>query len=183
MNENSDFDLEQLGPGAFLKHAREAKSMSLQDVAKALHYKKDLIEKIEADDYSDARSETFARGYLKSYAKLLDIPHDDVYARFERFHLAKNIQSHKPEFINEKEYGVTNRSFRWITYLIVIILIVLMSLWWRSHNAENKSINTRIPVGTHMDLLKQKPEPKDLTISPLSGNAKTPVTSTNDQAS
>ena len=83
MDEN--IDNSHLGPGGQLKQAREAKGFSLSEVAKALHYKTSLVEQIEADDYSDMRSETFARGYLKAYAKYLNVPADDIIVGFEQF--------------------------------------------------------------------------------------------------
>ena len=170
MDEKNDFiDNDNLGLGAYLKKEREAKGMSLKEAAKALYYKSSLLEQIEADDYADLCSETFARGYLKSYAKLLNVPVDEVLTTFEQSNFSKNIKSHKPEFINEQKYGVKNRSFRWISYLIILVLIGLVLLWWQSHSLDIK-INTRSPSGNYTKLLKQKPEPQDIPIRPLIDN-------------
>ena len=58
--------------GAFLKQSREAKNMTLATVAERLKLSQSKIKALEADDAAIMQSD-IARGYLRSYARLLEI--------------------------------------------------------------------------------------------------------------
>src|SRR5688500_8153862 len=64
------------GIGARLRIAREALHFSQKDVAMRLHLSPHIIQIIESEDLRQAPPATFMRGYLRSYAKLLNV--DDV---------------------------------------------------------------------------------------------------------
>ncbi len=72
----------RLGPGAVLRAARTDKSMAVPEVAAALHLSKDMVERLEADDFDALPPSTFTKGYLRSYAMLLGADVDDVLSRY-----------------------------------------------------------------------------------------------------
>jgi len=59
--------------GTTLRVAREQWGLSLTDVAENLNLGTDTIEAIESDDYSSLPGTTFVKGYIRSYAKLLQL--------------------------------------------------------------------------------------------------------------
>lgn len=59
--------------GTTLKNAREQWGLSLAEVAENLNLGSDTIEAIEADNYSSLPGTTFVKGYIRSYAKLLQL--------------------------------------------------------------------------------------------------------------
>src|SRR3990167_11169644 len=69
---------QEMSPGALLKKAREAKKLSQDQVAKQLRLSLQWIENIENDDYSRAAAIIYVRGYLRSYARLVDVSADLV---------------------------------------------------------------------------------------------------------
>lgn len=60
-------------PGAVLRSAREARGLSIDEVAHALKLAKRQIEAIEADAFDQLRGLTFARGFVRNYARYLGI--------------------------------------------------------------------------------------------------------------
>lgn len=70
------------GPGDVLKAAREALHVSEREVADALNLPLSVIEAMEANDYEQLPPAVFTRGYLRSYARLLELDADDVVASF-----------------------------------------------------------------------------------------------------
>ena len=60
-------------PGATLAAARVARGMSVDDVARLLKLSATKISAIEADDHSQLPSAVFVRGFIRSYARLLNV--------------------------------------------------------------------------------------------------------------
>jgi len=68
--------------GQYLKRHREARRMSLEEVARATRVPIASMERIEAGQFDELPGEVFVRGFLKSYARAVDIPCDEVLARY-----------------------------------------------------------------------------------------------------
>lgn len=64
--------------GNRLKNAREDLRLDLKDVASQLRLRVSIIEMLEKEMYSDDMPITFLRGYLRSYAKFLEIPDTEL---------------------------------------------------------------------------------------------------------
>jgi cytoskeletal protein RodZ len=68
--------------GQYLRRHREARRMSLEEVARATRVPMASMERIEAGQFDELPGEVFVRGFLKSYARAVDIPCDEVLARY-----------------------------------------------------------------------------------------------------
>lgn len=60
-------------PGAALAAARHARGIAIEDVARALKLTVAQVQAIEADDHSPFPAAVFARGFLRGYARLLNV--------------------------------------------------------------------------------------------------------------
>ncbi len=76
------FDSYELTLGDELRGERASKGKSLLDVQRDLRLRADYIDAIENADASAFPFAGFAAGYVRSYARYLDIDPDDVYRRF-----------------------------------------------------------------------------------------------------
>jgi cytoskeleton protein RodZ len=59
--------------GEYLRSVREQQGLSIEDVARELRMPLQRLKLLEADDFSYLNSDTFVRGYLRAYAKLLQV--------------------------------------------------------------------------------------------------------------
>ncbi len=68
--------------GRYLRERREAKGMSIEEVARATRVPVSSVERIESDQYDELPGEVFVRGFLRSYARAVSIDPDEVLARY-----------------------------------------------------------------------------------------------------
>lgn len=69
-----------LGCGRQLRRMREKLALSVDDVAGELRLSGFQIQALEEDDWSQLPGDTYARGYLRSYARLLGLDADQLLA-------------------------------------------------------------------------------------------------------
>ena len=68
--------------GLYMKRAREARAMSIEEVSRATRIPVSSIERIEGDHFDDLPGEVFVRGFLKAYARAVSLPIEDILARY-----------------------------------------------------------------------------------------------------
>jgi cytoskeletal protein RodZ len=68
--------------GQYLRDLREQRKMSVEEVSRATRVPMASVERIETDRFDELPGEVFVRGFLKSYARALSVPPDDVLARY-----------------------------------------------------------------------------------------------------
>lgn len=70
--------------GKRLQDARNAKGLSLEDIAKATKIKKEFLYAIENGDYKRLPSSAYAYGFVGNYAAFLGFPRKETVAMFRR---------------------------------------------------------------------------------------------------
>lgn len=71
-------------PGSLLRSAREARSLTVFEVAQSLKFSPRQIEALEADDYAALPpGTTFLRGFVRGYAKLLKLDPEPLLAMLD----------------------------------------------------------------------------------------------------
>lgn len=68
--------------GSYLRHERELRQISLEEIAQTTRIPLRMLQNIEDDQLDDLPGEVFARGFLKSYARSVGLDADDVLARY-----------------------------------------------------------------------------------------------------
>ncbi len=117
-------------PGRRLREAREAKNLSRENVATELRLQVRLVTALEEDDDSDLPPPAFVIGYLRSYARRLELPADEIVRAYEQ-----NLEGHQPKIVSRvKNSQVSSRDLpvRMVTWLILLGLIALLVAWWLS---------------------------------------------------
>lgn len=122
MAEALDPQPQEVGVGRILRDARERQGLSRQDAADGLNLSLGIIEALEADRYDLLPPRTFVKGYLRSYAKLVDVEETSVLAAFEK-------QQPEPamERVRAATAGAgpvaTGARLKWLALLIVVALL------------------------------------------------------------
>ena len=123
-------DMEVVGPGQMLSDARTKLSLSVEDVAEKLKFKITLVENIEHDVFDQSLPATYNRGYLRSYAKLVNVDADEVLSAYDMLGVAEVQRSEMQSFSNLTEKQAEHSRIMWFSYFIVALLLGLMVLWW-----------------------------------------------------
>lgn len=111
-------------PGRRLREQRESNHLSREEVAHHLRLDVQLIKALEENDYSHLPSPAYICGYLRSYARLLKLPEDQIvqaYSHGEQIHAAMVPESVS---ILPKKMGV---NFAFVKTIIIIIIAALVA--------------------------------------------------------
>ncbi|MCF2946575.1 DUF4115 domain-containing protein [Paraglaciecola aquimarina] len=127
------------GPGEILKKAREAAGLSTEDIASKIRLKNTLIQDIEQDNYDINISLTFIKGYLKLYAKQVDVSESEIVDAFEKHNTQKKEPAKLQSFSRKFSHQANDDKLMLVTYLIVAVVIALVVVWWfQQGDDENK---------------------------------------------
>ncbi|MBI5379933.1 MAG: helix-turn-helix domain-containing protein [Nitrospirae bacterium] len=77
--------------GQYLKQEREARRLSLEEIAKATRIKGAYLRDLEADTFGSIPGCVFLRGYLRLYATSVGLDPDEVLRRFEAQSLGEGL--------------------------------------------------------------------------------------------
>lgn len=141
------------GPGPRLRETREARGLSLEDVAHELRLNPQLIQALEEDDYEHLPPVAFVTGYLRSYARLLELPEQEIIQRFEQ------AGKEPPKLVphgRDTQVRSSDLPVRLVTYVLVIGLAVLLGLWWFS---ERQPLEFPAPEGAETEVLPGEEQP------------------------
>lgn len=122
--------------GSLLKAAREEVEMTLEEAAERLHLLKETVIALEEDDASSLPSRVFTLGYLKNYARILDLPEWRIMELLKddatEVEGIRNLQQPRTPQIRIRQRGRDGHLLiKAITWLIVIVIIASLVLWWR----------------------------------------------------
>ena len=68
--------------GDEFRSAREARGLTLSDVAEQIHIRSVYLNAIENEDWKAIGAPVYVRGFLRTYARFLGLPAEDAVARF-----------------------------------------------------------------------------------------------------
>jgi cytoskeleton protein RodZ len=86
--------------GQMLQAAREAQSLSLSEVAKALKLSQHQVEALEANDWSSLPCNTVIRGFVRNYARMLGLNPGELMAALDAIQMPKNAELEMSPGIN-----------------------------------------------------------------------------------
>lgn len=118
-------------PGGELKRAREARGMSVHQLAIELHVSDAMINAMERGDYAMLGEPVFVRGHLRNYARALGLPESEVLAAYD-------LTQHKPAMPVLQPIPHTGTmsprakewSLRGATMTVIVVLLALLVAWW-----------------------------------------------------
>lgn len=74
---------QQVSAGALLRMAREKKGLGLEEVVSKLKLSRRQIEALESDNFAELPGATFVRGFVRNYARVLEIDPDPILSLLE----------------------------------------------------------------------------------------------------
>jgi len=131
-------DMEVIGPGQMLADARKKKGLSQEYVAEKLNFRLSLLQDMESEIFDKSIAATYNKGYLKNYAKLVNISVDEVMSSYEMLGVAEKQCAEMQSFSNITEKKAQNNRLMWISYLILAVLVGSTLTWWLQENSFQK---------------------------------------------
>lgn len=119
--------LHATSPGERLRRAREARRFEIPEMAERLHLSKGVVRALEADDYRMMPGPTFVRGYLRSYARVLEIDGEDLVRTYEA--ITGCNQPVKVEPVNAPMLDGPKRGQRMVTLGLVLLVMLGAGFW------------------------------------------------------
>lgn len=134
-----------LSLGEQCRQAREARNLSLEEVAKRIALRPAILQLIENNQFiQPAIPAAFMKGYVRNYARFLKIP-ESVWKQVDfgeeqKNDLGKNARATR----SVNHYSSHNRWVGWLSLLVVLIVAGMTGLWWwenyKQSNAERESL-------------------------------------------
>ncbi|WP_113907179.1 RodZ domain-containing protein [Aliidiomarina celeris] len=129
--------LNEATPGDLLREARQARGISTDQVATQLRLRKQLIEELEENKFDPKVAGTFTRGYLRSYAKYLELPEQQVLDAYYALGLEEPRKESMQSFSRKKSKQTQDSRLMIITWIIVVVLVAsaILFAWQQSKDA------------------------------------------------
>ncbi|EHL30165.1 helix-turn-helix domain-containing protein [Legionella drancourtii] len=142
-----------INPGAQLASIREQKGYSVEFIANKLHLRTRVIELIEKNEFQSLPGTVFIKGYLRAYAKILDVSPEPYLAVFDEQYVTEK----KPERAlwqqSKRESNKAEYVIRWFTILFALGVVVAVGIWWQKNQ------------DSQQQLFSEKSAPTDLSMN------------------
>ncbi len=121
-----------VGPGAQLKAGREAQQQSLEQAARHLRLDEPTLAAIEADQYPAHVPATFLRGYLRAYAKWLELPADAIVAAYNAKHPDEAQLAGLKSLLAlpESSQGPSRKWLGGVLIVLALVAVVVAAVIW-----------------------------------------------------
>lgn len=119
-------------PGESLRQARELKGWSVAEVAAQLNLTQQRLVQLEAGAFDKLPGTTFARGYIRAYAKLLEMDQNRLVMEFDQF-TGTDATGSSVHALGRIEEPVrySQSILRLVSFLLLLALIGGGFVWWQ----------------------------------------------------
>lgn len=127
-------------PGETLRKARESKNLAQAEVAQQLNLTMRALTQVEAGAFDKLPGHTFARGYIRAYAKLLELDQDRLVADFDAYTGTDSAGSsvHALGRIEEPTH-LAQSLLRFVSVGLLLGLLAVSFFWWQEQSTRKDS--------------------------------------------
>ena len=134
-------------PGDLLREARERLGYSPREMADRLNWLPSYLKAVEENHFDELRGDAFVRGYLRAYARQVDLPEDDIVAAYDAQKPSTEDSGSGQQ--DASTTGPVAGPGQTIFIGIVVALLVVAGLWWsQEQSAEQRARPAAVPVET-----------------------------------
>jgi len=114
--------------GKRLAKARHEKEIPLEDIAEELLVSTNVLSNLEKNIFDKVGPPVFVRGYLSQYAKIVDVPQDEILQEYSLIHHSQKT----PQIADKKERIFSDSQYIKPKKVIFILLLLLFFwvVWW-----------------------------------------------------
>ena len=127
----------RVNPGETLRQARESNGWSLAEVALKLNLTVNSLSNLEAGAFDKLPGHTFARGYIRAYAKLLGMDQTVLVQQFDQS-TGTDSQGSNVHSLGriEEPVRVSHTILRIVSLLLLIAVIGGGFVWWQDQTSQ-----------------------------------------------
>ncbi|MCW8277016.1 helix-turn-helix domain-containing protein [Pseudomonas sp. PCH199] len=137
----------RVNPGETLRQARESNGWSLAEVALKLNLTVNSLSNLEAGEFDKLPGHTFARGYIRAYAKLLGMDQAVLVQQFDQS-TGTDSQGSSVHSLGriEEPVRVSHTILRIVSLLLLVAVIGGGFVWWQDQTSlRNKDLISLSP--------------------------------------
>ncbi len=148
-NQERQFGLTSVG--ATLAAVREEQQRSLESVAADLHLQPEIVRAIENGDEAKVPAQTFLRGYVRSYARLLGLDDTSLTAQLP---LVNEYRPAPLKRVGMRRSGVSLPRMKWLVWILLLAALAVMIIYgvpaverlWSQRSSEPVSDQLQLPL-------------------------------------
>jgi cytoskeleton protein RodZ len=126
----------RVNPGETLRQGRESKNWSLPDVASRLNLTVASLGNLETGDFEKLPGHTFARGYIRAYAKLIGLDQSALVQQFDQY---TGTDAHGSNVHSlgriEEPVRLSHNILRIVSLLLLVVLVGAGFFWWQDQTS------------------------------------------------
>ncbi|MGB4073377.1 RodZ domain-containing protein [Pseudomonas sp.] len=122
----------RVNPGESLRKAREGRGWTIAEVAGQLNLTPQRLSQIEQGAFDKLPGHTFARGYVRAYAKLLEVDQNRLVLEFDQY-TGSDAAGSSVHSLNriEEPVSYSQRILRMVSFVLLLALAGLSFFWWQ----------------------------------------------------
>ncbi|AAY94184.1 helix-turn-helix domain-containing protein [Pseudomonas protegens] len=127
----------RVNPGETLRQARESNGWSLAEVAHKLNLTVSSLSNLEAGAFDKLPGHTFARGYIRAYAKLLGMDQAVLVQEFDQY-TGTDSQGSSVHALGriEEPVRVSHTILRIVSLLLLVAVVGGGFIWWQDQSSQ-----------------------------------------------
>lgn len=115
---------EKIGLGPFLKHEREKMNLSQDEIAQKIRLRRFIVEAIENEAWERLPPPVFVKGFVRSYAKTLDLDEKRVLDLYYR------AAPPEPEILKPVDHTRASHRVRILLLLLLVAVLGCVAYFW-----------------------------------------------------
>lgn len=149
--------------GTILVAYREAYGKSVDDIAQDLCLRRAHVRALEAGTYGDLPAASYSAGFVRSYAKYLGLPSEEMVARFRDGYSAQAGEVTPMAYTPRVSGATVAYSPRWPSFAVLAIAALLLGASYMVMSAYTRAVDPTINTG--VETISSQVEGDDLDIS------------------
>ena len=170
--------------GTLLKNKRESLGLTQKQISDRLKLRVTLIQQIEENQFESDQVATFMRGYIRSYAKYVNLDEKVVLSALHHAGDAQHQEQEMLSFSRKTKTEKHNSRIMILTWSIFAVIAGISSLWWWQNQQQDTLSQSLVNTESSEELVVEEsldPELTSLEVIEAEQNTETsPVTEISD---
>lgn len=145
-----------LEAGTLLKNQREALGLTQKQISDRLKLRISLIQQIEENQFESDQVATFMRGYIRSYAKYVNLDEKVVLSALHHSGDAQHQDQEMLSFSRKTKTEKHNSRIMLLTWGIFAVIVGISSLWWWQNQQQDTLSQSLVNTESSEELAVEK---------------------------